>query len=129
MKEAWLIDDDEEMSTAVGLMLKMLDYSIRSFLTAPEAARALLKGEMPALVLLDINMPQVSGEDFLEFVRLRNAFDELPIVMISSEFTDVNVDKYLTMGADAYVFKPVSVDELEKAIHQAVAKRAPKANH
>lgn len=124
MQEAWLIDDDEEMSTAVGLMLNLLGFSTRSFLEASVAARALLSKDAPNLILLDINMPHVSGEDFLEFVRLRKQFDKLPIVMLSSEFTDVNVDKFIAMGADAYVFKPVSIDELEKAVEQALSKRS-----
>jgi len=124
MKLAWLVDDDEEMAIAVSLMVKMLGYSTRSFLTAPDAARALLNGERPELILLDLNMPQVSGKDFLEFVRLRAEFDHLPIVMVSSEFADKQVDELLSLGADGYIFKPVSMDELEAAIEEAVSKRA-----
>lgn len=123
MKSAWLVDDDEEMATAVGLMFKMLGYSTRSFLDAPSAAAALLGRQCPDLILLDINMPQVSGKDFLEFVRQRPEFNSLPVLMLSSEFSDVKINELLKLGADGYVTKPVSMDELEAAIQKASEKR------
>ena len=123
MKTAWLVDDDQEMSTAVGLMLKMLGFQTRAFLSAPAAGKALLEGPQPDLILLDINMPKVSGKDFLEFLRLRDEYKHLPVVMLSSEFTDVQISEVLDLGANAYVSKPVSTEELEAAIAQAFASR------
>ncbi len=125
MKSAWLVDDDEEMATAVSLMFKLLGYGTKSFLDAPSAAAALLGGQRPDLILLDINMPQVSGKDFLEFVRQRKEFDSLPVLMLSSEFSDVKINELLKLGADGYVTKPVSMDELDQAIKQASEKRNP----
>lgn len=125
MKSAWLVDDDEEMATAVGLMFKLLGYRTQSFLDAPSAAAALLGDQRPDLVLLDINMPQVSGKDFLEFVRQRKEFDSLPILMLSSEFSDTRINELLQLGADGYVTKPVSMDELEAAIKRSSEKRSP----
>jgi DNA-binding response OmpR family regulator len=123
VKTAWLVDDDEEMVTAVGLMFKLLGYSTQSFLDAPSAANTLLGGQRPDLILLDINMPQVSGKDFLEFVRQRPEFNQLPILMLSSEFADVQIAEFLKLGADGYVTKPVSLDELETAINAAMENR------
>jgi len=114
------------MITAVSLMFKLLDYGTKSFLDAPTAAAALLGGQRPDLILLDINMPQVSGKDFLEFVRMRKEFNRLPILMLSSEFSDVKAAEFLKLGADGYITKPVSIDELEQAIKQASEKRNPK---
>lgn len=123
MKTAWLVDDDEEMVTAIGLMFKLLGYSTRSFLDATSAGAALLDGQRPDLILLDINMPQVSGKEFLEFVRQRPEFDQLPILMLSSEFADVQINEFLRQGADGYITKPVSMEELEVAISRADEKR------
>jgi two-component system chemotaxis response regulator CheY len=123
VKTAWLVDDDEEMATAVGLMFKLLGYSTRSFLNAPSAANALLGGLRPDLILLDINMPQVSGKDFLEFVRCRPEFSQLPVLMLSSEFADVQIAEFLKLGADGYVTKPVSLEELESAVDRALENR------
>lgn len=123
MKTAWYIDDDQEMITAITMMMKLLDFTVRPFLKAQEAAKLLIDGKRPDILILDINMPQVSGIDMLEFVRRRAELTDLPIIMLSSEFTDVQVDEALSLGADAYAFKPVTVDELEAAIDNALKRR------
>ncbi len=123
MKTAWFIDDDEEMINAITLMMDLLGYQVTPFLNAPNAAEALQAGERPELILLDINMPQVSGIDLLEYIRTKLKLADLPIIMLSAEFTDVQVDQAYELGADAYVIKPVSIDELQAAIDAAVGKR------
>ena len=121
MPLAWIVDDDEDMSHAVQLMLSMLDYRVETFREARSAARTLASGSGPDLLILDINMPEVSGIDMLEFLRRPGGHPSLPVVMLSSETTDVQVDKALAKGADAFVFKPVTLDELEEAIRKALA--------
>jgi DNA-binding response OmpR family regulator len=126
MKKIWIVDDDGEMAHAIQLMLKMLDYETRHFLQARAGAQALLDGGRPDLLILDINMPEVSGLDMLEFVRRRPEWNDLPIIMLSSEAADVQVDKALSLGADAYAFKPVMIDELEEALNKAFSKHQVK---
>ncbi|HCK66917.1 MAG TPA: two-component system response regulator [Anaerolineae bacterium] len=119
MKEVWVVDDDEEMAKAVSLMLQLLDYTAKHFLNPRPAAQALLAGKKPDLLILDINMPEVTGLDMLEFLRRRDEWKNLPIIMLSSEAADVMVEKAMQLGADAYVIKPVLIEELEKAMSQA----------
>ena len=71
------------------------------------------------MMILDINMGEVSGLDMLEFLRRRVEWKDLPIIMLSSEAADVTVDKAMKLGADGYVMKPVTIEELEKAMSQA----------
>ena len=123
MKTIWYVDDDGEMIQAVKLMLQLLHYETRSFGDARMAAKALLAGERPDILMLDINMPGVSGIDLLEFVRRRTEWSNLPIIMLSSEAADIQVDTALDLGADAYVFKPVTLEELSDALETASAKR------
>ncbi len=126
MKEVWVVDDDEEMGKAVGLMLQLLDYAPKRFLNPRPAAQALLAGKKPELLILDINMPEVTGLDMLEFLRRRQEWKDLPIVMLSSEAADVMIEKAMQLGADAYVIKPVLIEELEKAMSQAFYKHIKK---
>jgi two-component system alkaline phosphatase synthesis response regulator PhoP len=121
LRAVWIVDDDDEMSHAVKLMLQLLDCSVRIFRDARSTARELLSGKQPDLLLLDINMPEVTGIDLLEFLRMRADLKDIPVVMLSSETTDVQVDEAMNLGADAFVFKPVTLDELEEAIHKALA--------
>jgi DNA-binding response OmpR family regulator len=121
MPLAWIVDDDEEMSEAIQLMLQLIGLKAQKFSDARAAARRLLDGERPKVIILDIMMPGVSGIDMLEFLRKRKEFRSIPVVMLSSETTDVQVEEALQLGADAFVFKPVTMEELEAALRKAIA--------
>lgn len=122
MKQVWLVDDDEEMNHAIALMLQMLDCDVTSFRNARTTAQHLLTGKRPELMILDINMPEVSGLDLLEFLRRRPEWKELPVVMLSSESADSTIDQALALGADTYLRKPATIEELQKAIEIALQK-------
>jgi DNA-binding response OmpR family regulator len=122
MKLVWIVDDDEEMGRAVSLMLKLLDCETEHYFNPRTAAQALLDGGRPDMMVLDINMPEVSGLDMLEFLRRRKEWNNLPVIMLSSEAADIMVDKAMEMGADGYVMKPVTIEELEKVMAQAFYK-------
>jgi two-component system chemotaxis response regulator CheY len=121
MRIVWIVDDDDEMSHAVTLMLKLLDCSVETFRDARSAAQKLLAGGRPELIVLDINMPEVTGIDMLEFLKMRPDLKHIPVVMLSSETTDAQVDEAMKLGANAFVFKPVTLEELEAAINKALA--------
>ncbi|MEE8121706.1 MAG: response regulator [Anaerolineales bacterium] len=121
MRAVWIVDDDDEMSHAIKLMLQLLDSTVEIFRDARSAAKQLLAGDRPELIVLDINMPEVSGIDFLEFLRMRDDFKEIPVVMLSSETTDIQVDEAMRIGANAFVFKPVTLEELEEAMQTALS--------
>jgi DNA-binding NarL/FixJ family response regulator len=55
----------------------------------------------------------------LEFLRRRKEWKDLPVIMLSSEAADVTVDQAMQLGADGYVMKPVTIEELEKVMSQA----------
>lgn len=123
MEEVWIVDDDAEMLRAIRLMLKVIGFEAVEFSGARAAAQALLAGKCPDALILDINMPEVSGLDMLEFVRRRAEWPDLPVVMLSTEAADLTVDRALGLGADAYVTKPVTADELERALQSTLKKR------
>lgn len=124
MKRIWIIDDDEEMGRAIALMLKLLDCETTLFLSARPAVQSLLTGKKPHLMIVDINMPEISGLDLIEFLRRRPEWKDMPIVMLSSETADTMVDKALRYGADTYLTKPVTLEEMEKAMNDAFSKHS-----
>lgn len=122
MKTIWTVDDDEEMSRAIGLMLQLLDCDVTAFNNVRAAAQLFASGRRPDLLILDINMPEVTGLDMVEFLRRRPGTKDLPIVMLSSEAADTMVDRAMELGADSYVMKPVTIEELDKAMAAAFYK-------
>lgn len=119
MRIVWTVDDDEEMNHAIGLMLKLLDCEVTAFHNVRSAAQMSASGRKPDLLLLDINMPEVTGLDMVEFLRRRPDTKDLPIVMLTSESADEMMDRAMKIGADSYVTKPVTLEELEKAMATA----------
>jgi CheY-like chemotaxis protein len=119
MKTIWIVDDDEEMIRAVQLMLRLLKFETRFFLGVRPAVKALLEGQKPDLFMLDVSMPEITGLDFLEFLRRRPEFKKTPVIMLSSEAAEITIDRALELGADDYVTKPVAIEELERAMKKA----------
>jgi len=122
MINIWIVDDDLEMRDAIRLMLKVIGCDSHVYPNARAAAQALLAGNSPDLLMLDINMPEVSGLDLLEFVRRRHEWNRLPILMLSTEAADVTIDRAMALGADGYITKPVTMEELQRALDSALQK-------
>jgi two-component system chemotaxis response regulator CheY len=72
-----------------------------------EALEILMKQPI-GLVLLDWNMPKLSGLDFLKKVRAINKYVKLPIIMVTSESARYNVIEALKHGATDYIIKPIN---------------------
>jgi two-component system chemotaxis response regulator CheY len=117
---AWIVDDDDEMRHAVKLMLELLEFKVQTFREARTAAQLLLRGRRPSLIVLDINMPEVTGMDMLEFLGMREELRDLPVIMLSTESSDVQVDEAISLGASGFVFKPVTIEELEAVINKVL---------
>ena len=126
MKVAWSIDDDAEMGYIIRLMLKAMGFEARSFLHPREAVQLMMEGSAPDLIVLDMNMPGVTGIDVLEFIRSRDRWNHIPIIILSVESADEMVERAMNLGADGYVFKPMTMDELDEAIELAAQKRQNK---
>jgi two-component system chemotaxis response regulator CheY len=116
MSRIWVVDDDADMTDAIRLMLGVMKHEAAAFPNARKAAQALLAGQCPDVMIVDINMPEVSGLDLVEFVRRRSEWKQLPVLMLSTEAADVTVDRALALGADGYVTKPATIEELERAL-------------
>ena len=73
-----------------------------------KAALEQLQAQTVHLVLLDWNMPEVSGIEFLKIVRAMEEYKNLPIIMVTSESAKYNVIEALKHGATDYIIKPVN---------------------
>jgi DNA-binding response OmpR family regulator len=110
------------MTRAIRLMLNLLNYEVSSFYNARSAVENLASANPPDLILLDINMPEVSGLDVLAFLRRRDEWKDLPVVMLSNEATDVVINQAFKLGADGYLAKPVTIEEMETVINATFQK-------
>ncbi len=101
-------DDDPQLLRLVSRNLELEDYEV---ITASDGQQALerIETQMPDLVLLDVMMPKMDGFTVCQRVR---AFSAVPIILITARGQDQDKVRGLDLGADDYLTKPFSVDEL-----------------
>jgi two-component system chemotaxis response regulator CheY len=109
MKTILVVDDSRIMRNIVKNTFSQLKIPCQ-FLEAANGrdALALLRSQEVNLVLLDWNMPELSGIDFLKTVRTIEQYKSLPIIMVTSESARYNVIEALKNGATDYIVKPVN---------------------
>jgi DNA-binding response OmpR family regulator len=114
-----LIDDEQHIVDVVVYILEENSYDVITALDG-DTGMALFESEEPALVVLDINLPGLSGLDL--FREMRKQRPNQPIIMLTSRSDEIDRVVGLEMGADDYVTKPFSPRELAARV-RAVLRR------
>ena len=96
------------------------DYEVHEVDNGFEALRALPRQEF-GLIVTDINMPDVSGIELTRFVRQNIKHAETPVVVISTDGSEVDRERALQAGASAFLPKPFTGQQLVAAIAEALA--------
>jgi len=106
-----LIDDDKELLAAIELKLTKEGFKVETA-SDGEAGIKKIRMKIPDLLVLDVNMPGISGMDVIKTLRAENRTSDVPIIMLTAR--DDEVDRVLgfEFGADDYVTKPCNTREL-----------------
>ncbi len=108
MKRIAVVEDNPDNRLLVEAIL-MDSYEIVEYETGPEALEG-LKQDRPDLVLLDISLPGMNGEDVLTELRSWTEFSDLPVIALTAHAMAGDRTRFLELGFNAYVSKPI-VDE------------------
>jgi len=109
MKTVMVVDDSRIMRNIVKNTFELLKIPV-NYLEAGDGKKALelLIGNEVDLVLLDWNMPNLLGIDFLKVVRGMEQYKNLPIIMVTSEASKLNVIEAVKAGVTGYITKPIN---------------------
>ncbi len=103
----FVIEDEESISKLVCMYLEKSDIVPEPFYNAEDALKKLTDGSKPDLLILDLNLPGMSGFDFLK--QFREMFNStIPVMIVSARDADEDIIKGLNIGADEFVTKPFS---------------------
>ena len=109
-----VVDDDQPILNLMQNLLREFKFDT-VLADSGETALALARSEPPDLILLDMKMPAMSGEEAIQAFRSEPALQKVPIVILSGE--PVSRQELDAVGADGAVQKPFDLDDLISKIH------------
>ena len=105
MKKKILILDDKETIAKVLSIYLMSDYDVQWLSDVLQGVEWLQAGNTPDLIISDIRMPGMRGDDFLEWIKQNELFRHIPVIMLSSEDSTSERIRLLEIGAVDYIVK------------------------
>ncbi|MET4771041.1 DNA-binding response OmpR family regulator [Bradyrhizobium elkanii] len=111
-----IIDDEPPIRKLLRMGLSTQGYDILEASNGKLALEMLAEG--PALIILDLGLPDIQGHDLLRMIRGRN--ESVPIVVLSSRGDEAGKVQALDLGADDYLTKPFGMDELLARLRAAL---------
>lgn len=118
MASVVIIEDEQRIRELVARVLADRGHDVESTATAMEGLQAVVRIS-PQLVILDMGLPDLDGAELLKMIR---AVSDVPIIVATARSEDRDVIRTLDAGADDYLVKPFSVDQLEARV-RAVLRR------
>lgn len=115
-----IVEDEEAIRSGLSDVLVFHGYGVDAAATGPEGLRKALTGQFD-LILLDIMLPGMDGYEICDRIRAQDA--EQPIIMLTAKTSDEEIIQGLKLGADDYVNKPFSIQQLLLRI-EAVLRRS-----
>jgi two-component system chemotaxis response regulator CheY len=117
------VDDFPTMRRIVKTLLRQLGFTNVSEAEDGQAALAKLRQEKFDLVLLDWNMPRMTGLELLKAIRADEELQCIPVVMITAEGRKKDVLEAVKAGVNNFIVKPFTAETLEEKINKVIDKR------
>jgi two-component system chemotaxis response regulator CheY len=109
---ALVVDDSRTVRIIIGQILRELGIEVVEAATGLEALEQIQRQPDVELMLVDWNMPEMNGIDFIRAVRSQRAFDTTRILMVTSEAQSDHVAEAIQAGANEYLMKPFTKEVL-----------------
>lgn len=109
---ALVVDDSRTVRIIIAQILRELGIEVVEAATGLEALQQIQRHSDVELMLVDWNMPEMNGIDFIRAVRSQRAFDTTRILMVTSEAQSDHVAEAIQAGANEYLMKPFSKEVL-----------------
>lgn len=118
-KKILIIDDKESIAKIISIYLSM-DFDLVWFENPIKGIAWLQEGNIPDLIISDIKMPEMRGDEFLHYLKNNNLFKSIHVIMLSSEDSTTERIRLLSEGADDYILKPFNPMELKVRVKKII---------
>jgi len=115
-----IVDDSLPMRSVIKKTFKAAGYGDANFIEAGDGRQALdkLKDTWTDIVITDFNMPVMNGLELISEMKKDELFEQIPVVVISTEGSLEKVDEFMAQGAAGYIKKPFSPEQLRDILVQ-----------
>lgn len=114
-KKVLIVDDEPAILMSLEFLLRKNGYAVFIARSGTEA-REVAEREKPEVVVLDIMMPDVDGYQVCEFIKSHAVLSSTRVIFLSAKSKETDIEKGLSLGADAYLTKPFSTKVLLEKI-------------
>lgn len=121
-----VVDDETDVSDLIGFHLRKAKYEVMTSADGAEAL-AMIRQEMPALVVLDLMLPGISGLEICRALKSDSKTAPIPVIMLTAKAEEVDRIVGFELGADDYVVKPFSPREFVLRVNAVVRRNASAA--
>jgi CheY-like chemotaxis protein len=118
-KTILVIDDDVIMRFLLQKMLEK-EYNVVTKDDGLDALNWLNSGNIPDLILVDMEMPNLNGNAFIRRVRFSTTLRKIPIIIVSGNDNQATIQSFLKLGANDYLLKPFKEDDFWEKIYRIV---------
>lgn len=118
-KQILVLDDKIAIAKIISVYLSN-DFDITYFDTPIKGIEWLYEGNTPDLIILDIRMPEMNGDEFLSYIKKNGLFKDIPVIVLSGEESSATRIRMLEEGADDYILKPFNPMELKIRIRKVL---------
>lgn len=117
--QIWIVDDDVDDLELIAQAFKDCSFDVRVFNAGQAkdvipALESTYRIDLPQVILLDINMPLISGKVLLEMIRRDDRFRHIPVVMFTTSNSRKDRIECLQAGANSFLTKPVNYQQMIK---------------
>jgi len=117
MKKILICDDDEGIADIVKIVLENKNYHVVS-LTRSDHIYERIRSLEPDLILLDLWMPNLGGDEITRHLKQNEETKDIPIIIVSASKDTEQIAKEI--GADGFLFKPFDIEKLESLVERYI---------
>ena len=122
-----VVDDSEDVALISARMLSQRGFAVSTASDGQEAL-AMVRRQLPTCILLDVMMPRMSGLQVLEALKADPATANIPVIMVTARTGDEDVLSGYQQGADYYITKPFTADELLYGVNLVLGRQPSAAS-
>lgn len=112
MKHILIVDDSKTVRNLVAFIMKREGFRVTMAEDGMDGLEKLFSAGALDLIISDINMPRMDGFTFIRNVREQDIFRDIPIIVLSTEGQEEDIQKGIGLGANLYMVKPAQPDKL-----------------